>query len=116
MTEDQQKKLKTLQVERDKLQEKLNGIDEQIEAIKTEARAEVLKAVQQQAMEFNFTPAEILGLSEKKPRAKKAKAVPVFLYKNENGEGWTGGRGAIPKWVKEYKAAGKDIEKYRIAP
>jgi DNA-binding protein H-NS len=118
MTEDQQKKIKTLQAERDKLQEKLDGIDQQIEAIRTEARAEVLKAVQQQAMEFNFTPAEILGLSEKKPRAKKAPKAEaqVALYRNDKGETWGGGKGRLPNWVKDLKKSGGDIEKYRITP
>ena len=34
----------------------------------------------------------------------------------ERGEGWTGGRGPTPKWVKDVKDAGGDIEKYRVKP
>ncbi len=96
------------------------NIDKQIEIARKEESAIELEKIKQAISVFGFNATE-LGL--KKSPIKKTPAVKSPpIYKDGNGNTYTG-RGAPPAWVsKIYESAGSDkekrkaaLEKYRIA-
>lgn len=117
--DDNQKALEKIEAENQKLADQIAQNNKKREGIIAETKKKVIEGIQAQVKQYNITAEEIFGtvkIAKAKKSAKPSKATnpPVFLYMSEKGEGWTGGRGATPKWVKELKAAGGDIEKCRI--
>ncbi|MBC7490185.1 MAG: H-NS histone family protein [Glaciimonas sp.] len=76
----------------------------------------MIASIKSQVEQYHITAEEIYGVAKipKVNKVKKSTGAPAFLYKNENGEGWSGARGRLPNWVKAIKDAGGDIEKYRV--
>jgi DNA-binding protein H-NS len=76
-----------------------------------DTKARVLKDVIAQT---RFTIAEF-GLTAKQLFPKSAAKAKTVAYRDSKGNTWAGGRGRVPNWVKEVKAANDDIERYRCA-
>lgn len=117
--DDQSKAIEKIDAENEKLANQIAENNKKRESIISATKGKVIENIQSQVKEYSITAEEIFGAVKvskvaKVKKAKKSTAAPVFLYKNEKGEGWTGGRGATPKWVKEVKNSGGNIEKYRI--
>lgn len=113
---DHDKAIEKIDAENKKLADQIAENNKKRESIIAETKGKVIEDIQSQVKEYNITPEQIFGniKAAKVKKVKKSADVPVFLYKNEKGEDWTGGRGATPKWVKAIKDAGGEIEKYRI--
>lgn len=117
--DDNQKALEKIEAENKKLADQIAENNKKRQGIIAETKKKVIEGIQSQVKQYSITAEEIFGTvkvakAKKSGKSTKATNSPVFLYMSEKGEGWTGGRGATPKWVKELKAAGGDIEKYRI--
>jgi DNA-binding protein H-NS len=119
--DDYKKALAEIDANNRKLADQQAENDKKRQVIIAGALQKVIEDIQAKVKEFSITPEQIFG-SMITPKVKKSRkstkttTKPVFLYMSEKGEGWTGGRGATPKWVKELKASGGDIEKYRVKP
>ncbi len=114
---DTDKTIEKIDAENKKLAEQIAANEKKKESILAANSKKVIEDIKTLIAQYGFTPEQLFGvIKASKPKAKKPKAKKpvIFLYQNEKGEGWTGGRGAIPKWVKDIKDAGGDIEKYRI--
>ena len=111
-----EKELEKLEAEDKKLADQMAENDKKRKAIISETKNLVIEGIQAQVKQYNITVEEIFGTAKvaKTQKTKKSTVTPVFLYMSDKGEGWTGGRGATPKWVKELKASGGDIEKCRV--
>lgn len=114
--DENQKALEKIEAENKKLADQIAENNKKRESIIAEAKTKIIAAIKSQVEQYQITADEIYGIAKvaKVKKSKKSIEAPVFLYKNEKGEGWTGGRGATPKWVKAVKDAGGDIEKYRV--
>ena len=114
--DDNQKALEKIESENKKLADQIAENNKKRESIIAETKNKVIAAIKSQVKQYDISAEEIFGTVKvaKVKKAKKSTPAPVFLYMSEKGEGWTGGRGATPKWVKAVKDAGGDIEKYRI--
>lgn len=115
---DHEKTLEKIDAENKKLADQIAENNKKREGIIAETKKKVIENIQSQVKQYNVTAEEIFGIVKvaKVKKAKKSDGTPVHLYKNEKGEGWTGARGPTPKWVKDVKNAGGDIEKYRVKP
>lgn len=100
----------------------LNSIDKQIaelqakkKAILDEQRDSKLQEVKAIVNQFSFTASD-LGLLKGKKKAvvQKAALEPMYANPKNPKETWHGGRGAQPKWIKEFLAAGGNLEKIKI--
>jgi len=97
----------------DEIKKQIAELQKQADAIVSQERQKIIAEIKQKDSDYNITASE-LGLSKKSSGKKSTTTEPVVKYKNENGETWSGGRGRQPDWVKAIKAAGGDIEKYRV--
>jgi DNA-binding protein H-NS len=114
--DDNQKALEKIEADNKKLADQIAENNKKRESIIAETKKKVIENVQAQVKQYNITADEIFGTVKvsKAKKPKKSADAPVFLYKNENGEGWSGARGRLPNWVKAIKDAGGDIERYRV--
>lgn len=114
--DDNQKALEKIEAENKKLADQIAENNKKRESILAETKNKIIASIKSQVEQYKITADEIYGISKvaKVKKVKKSITTPVFLYMSEKGEGWTGGRGATPKWVKAIKDAGGDIEKYRV--
>jgi DNA-binding protein H-NS len=94
----------------DALRAKKAEIDAQIKAQESAMLEGVIAQVRGTIREFGLTAAQLFGTG-RGTAAKKGKTV---AYRDNNGNTWSGGRGRVPDWVKALKAAGGDIEKFRV--
>ena len=85
-------------------------IDAQIKAQEAAMLDGVIAQVRNTVREFGLTAAQIFGAG----RTSVAKKGKTVAYRDGNGNTWSGGRGRVPDWVKSVKAAGGDIEKFRV--
>jgi len=110
------KELEKIDAENKKLADQIAENQKKRQSIIAKTKIKVIENIQAQVKQYEITAEEIFGTGKviKTKKVKKSTNAPVFLYMSEKGEGWTGGRGATPKWVKAKKDAGEDIEKYRV--
>ena len=109
--------LEKLEAEHKKRIDALKEIEAQLAAIRAANRDAKLVEFKKQIADYGFTAIEIFGATSikfKSQKPAKVKTELVVKYRDENGNTWHGGKGPNPKWVKAIKAAGGDIEKYRI--
>lgn len=116
---DQEKALEKIEADEKRLNDQLAETAKKKATLKAEIAKGLIADIKTKVKMYDITPEQIFGNlnASQTPRAKKTKS-PVkatnFLYMNDQGEGWTGGRGRVPDWVKAIKDAGGDIEKYRL--
>jgi DNA-binding protein H-NS len=72
----------------------------------------VINQVRGLIKQYGLTQAQVFGGAA--PRGAGKASSKVFKYRDDKGNKWSGGRGRVPDWVKAVKAAGGDIEKYRV--
>ncbi|MEL6915271.1 MAG: H-NS histone family protein [Pseudomonadota bacterium] len=91
------------------LQKLRKDVDKAIDKFDERAKQDAMAELERKAKELGFTLAELTGVQ------KKTKTVNPPKYRNPKDatQTWTG-RGRQPEWIKEAKAAGKDIEKFAI--
>jgi len=121
---DQQKALEQIEADEKRLNEQLVETAKKKTALKAEIAKDLIADIKAKVKMYDITQEQIFGpldISQKpkiknvKSRTKTTPDKPTeFLYQSAKGEGWTGGRGRVPDWVKAVKDGGGDIEKYRI--
>ena len=117
---DQEKALEKIEADEKRLNEQLAETAKKKAVIKAEIAKGLIAEIKAKVKMYDITPEQIFGslnVSQAPKKVKKAKSSvkpTEFLYQSEKGEGWTGGRGRMPDWVKAVKDGGGDIEKYRI--
>ena len=100
----------------EEIKKQIAELQKQADEIVSLEREKIIAEIKQKVADFNISASD-LGLSKKSSKKKSGITTatePVVKYKNEKGETWSGGRGRQPDWVKVIKAAGGDIEKYRL--
>lgn len=117
--QDQHKELEKVEADEKRLNEQLAETAKKKAALKAEIAKDLIDDIKAKVKMFGITPEQIFGaLNVSRVRKEKKVKAPVkpteFLYQSAKGEGWTGGRGRMPDWVKAVKDSGGDIEKYRI--
>lgn len=114
--------LEKFEADRQKHVDAIAKLDAQIQSIRGELRGSKLADLQKQAAAYSFSPEEIFGrigpLKQKRVATKTGKrgAAIVKYHDKTTGNTWGGGKGPVPQWIKEIRAAGGDIEKYRVIP
>jgi DNA-binding protein H-NS len=101
----------------EEIKKQIAELQKQADAIVSQEREKIIAEIKQKLADFNILASD-LGLSKKSGKKKLGSSTatePVIKYKNEAGDTWSGGRGRQPEWIKAIKAAGGDIEKYRVA-
>jgi DNA-binding protein H-NS len=102
------------------LQRKVNA---EVEKREAEARTEKLAQLRVLADELDVAIVEKAGVGDtglrrrrvgKQGKDRKARASGDIVYRDPNGNQWTG-RGRRPKWIVEAQERGEDIEQFRIA-
>ena len=86
-----------------------------------DARAALLQEVEERLAALGLTAAELIGgrqggrAEAKKPKGKResTQTAEVRYRDPETGGTWTG-NGRIPRWVKDYEAAGRNREEFRV--
>lgn len=79
-------------------------------------RDPIIATMKEQIATYSITSAELgftLSMGQKIAKATTKKEGVVMYRDGDNT--WSGGRGRKPKWVNDKKAAGEDIEKYKVA-
>ncbi len=88
-------------------------LEDKIKADEASIRDGVIAQLRRHIREFNITQQQLFGGGgSSKPSKSTSKA--EAKYADKNGNKWSGGRGRVPEWVKAIRAAGGDIEQYRI--
>lgn len=77
------------------------------------ARKEILKIAESVGMPLELLMGSVKGGGGKGDKRKQEVAVK-FRHPDDSSKQWTG-RGRQPGWIKEWEAAGNDIEKLRVA-
>lgn len=113
---DQEKALEKAMEDGRRLVEELAENSKKQESLKAEIAKEIISDIKKKVQIYGITVDQIFNIasSKKVKKAKLPSKIAEFLYRSDKGEGWTGGRGRVPDWVKSVKEAGEDIEKYRI--
>lgn len=97
------------------LQQKIAELQNQAEELRKREIAEVIAEIKQKISAYGLTAAD-LGLSSGRDSApqQKAKAPLKAKYRDPStGESWVG-RGATPKWMRNYLDAGRSKEEFLI--
>jgi len=109
--------LAKLEAEHKKRMDALKEVEAQLAAIRAANRDAKLVALKKQIADYGFTAIDVFGATvtpSKPKKAAKIKTELIVKYRDGNGNTWHGGKGPNPKWIKEIKVAGGDIEKYRV--
>lgn len=92
-------------------QARLEALQKEIEEDKAAIKKEVIDEIRAKINQMGIT-AKDLGF--KKDTVVKA-PIDEKVVKYQRGEDAWGGKGPNPKWIKELKAQGVDIEQYRVS-
>lgn len=63
-----------------------------------------------------FWPTTYLQTKCAPAKSVKRGAAVVSYFNKDTGKTWSGGKGSVPKWIKDIREAQGDIGKYRSAP
>ncbi len=106
MENEVQKNLETLLKQRE-------ALEQQIEEVRKEARADAIGTAKKLIAEFDLT-AQDLGLGGRAKGGKRKAASPKPKYRNpETGETWSG-RGQTPRWLRALENKGNKRESYLV--
>lgn len=94
------------------LQESLIG---RIADAREEAKAEIKGKIEEIAAESGLTLEDILGEVKKPAGAKKKANLPPKFRNPSNAEETWHGKGVRPQWVKDFVAAGGDLDSALIS-
>lgn len=93
----------------DDLIQQREALDQQINAMRQQARTEALTQIQSLIQQFELTPTDIFGGAKgSKSSATAGKKVAIKYLNKATGESWTG-RGKPPRWIQ-----GQDREAFKI--
>jgi DNA-binding protein H-NS len=76
-----------------------------------EAKAAIIAETQRKFEQWGLSFDDVAAMQKKRKRAIRTPAVPK--YRSPEGREWSG-KGARPKWIREYEEAGGNREDYRI--
>jgi DNA-binding protein H-NS len=76
-----------------------------------EAKATVIAETQRKFEQLGLSFDDVVAMQKKRKRAVRTPVVPK--YRSPEGREWSG-KGARPKWIREYEEAGGNREDYRI--
>lgn len=97
----------------DALRAQRADLEDKIKADEANIRDGVIAQLKRHIREFNITQQQLFGGGTSGKVAKStSKTEPKYMDKN--GNKWSGGRGRVPEWVKVVRAAGGDMEQYRV--
>lgn len=100
------------------------AVEKEIESRKKTQRNKALGEIKSIAAKYGLKLTEVVGSSagESKTRKQRAKKIAKSSEKKvayrhpENPQlTWSGGRGRRPQWVKDWEAAGRNIDEARVA-
>lgn len=117
MADTSEAQLAKLEAEHKKRMDALKEVEAQLAAIRAANRDAKLVELKKQIVDYSFSAIEVFGAvvtPSKSKKTTKPKKEQVVKYRDEKGNTWSGGKGPNPKWVKEIKAAGGNIEKYLV--
>lgn len=120
MTDNSASELARLESDREQARAALEAADAKVAKFREANREPKLAELKKAIADYGFTQAEVFGVpasTAAKPKAKASGArrgAAVVKYKDDNGNTWGGGKGPVPKWITEIRAANGDIEKYRV--
>lgn len=101
----------------------IEDLERERDAKLAEARAALLHEVEERSAALGLTAAQLIsgrqagGRAEaKKPKSKRTSSEPAEVrYRDpESGGTWTG-NGRIPRWVKDYEAAGRNRSEFLVS-
>ncbi|THU03655.1 H-NS histone family protein [Lampropedia puyangensis] len=93
----------------DALIQQREALDQQINAMRQQARADALAQIHALVQQFELSPADIFGgPKNSRSSATAGKKVAAKYLNKETGETWTG-RGKPPRWIQ-----GQDREAFKI--
>ncbi|MDH5858379.1 H-NS histone family protein [Lampropedia aestuarii] len=93
----------------DDLIQQREALDQQINAMRQQARTEALTQIQSLIQQFELTPSDIFSASKNsKSSASAGKKVAIKYLNKATGESWTG-RGKPPRWIQ-----GQDREAFKV--
>ena len=78
-----------------------------------EARAGIIAETQRKLSELGLTLEDVLTAQQKHRRASGIRVPATPKYRSPDGKMWSG-RGATPKWIREYEEGGGNREDYLI--
>jgi len=103
------------------IQAQIDALQEQANLIKSREKDRIISELRETIKTYGLTAADLgLSISEmpvgrRASRGAKAAAKPEALYRDANGNEWSGGRGRRPQWVMALLEKGEDLESYRIS-
>ena len=97
--------------------EQLLELEQEIDALLAQRRAEALEdlrqKVQEMAAESGFELSEIVGGGRGRPAKKTSKVAPKYRHPKDASLTWTG-RGRQPKWLAAELEKGRKLESFLI--
>lgn len=93
------------------LKEKATKLLAEAEVLRQTESLEVIADIKAKMQTYGLT---IQDLQVTPVLNKSHKSTAPIKYRGPNGEGWSGGRGVKPAWIKEALRVGQDIEKFRV--
>lgn len=100
----------------EKLDNQIAELAKKRQAILETERATKLKAIKALIAQYEITASE-LGFVKRRSKTKaptKAKLPARYRNPRDPSQTWHGGKGAKPKWIREFLAAGGKLEKIEI--
>jgi DNA-binding protein H-NS len=97
--------------------EQLLELDQEVDALLAERRADALKDLRQKceelAAESGFELSEIIGVRRGRPSKKTSKVARKYMHPKDASLTWTG-RGRQPKWLVAELEKGRKLESFLI--
>jgi DNA-binding protein H-NS len=97
--------------------EQLLELEQEIDALLGQRRAEALQLLRQKceelAAESGFELSEIIGVRMGRPSKKTSKVAPKYMHPNDPSLTWAG-RGRQPKWLVAELEKGRKLESFLV--
>lgn len=92
----------------------MREIQEQLS--KEKGKAEARQKVEEFTKKLGYAVEELFGMNEdaKEKTRKYVKKKPMYVDPDDKRRSWVGPSRKKPQWVKDYEAAGGNIEDFRV--
>ncbi len=103
------------------IQAQIDALQEQANLIKNREKDRIISELRETIKTYGLTAADLglyapeMPVGRRPPRGARSVSKPEALYRDANGNEWSGGRGRRPQWVMALLEAGEDWENYRIS-